>query len=67
MPRLASKNKPVAPRPLPTESDGRQLLTYMPDGLLGGTFTCTRCGARAWQPDLLDHTPNCAYRPPAMP
>lgn len=41
-----------------------QLLRYTPDGLLGGTFTCTRCGAQAWQPDLLPHAEACPYRAP---
>jgi hypothetical protein len=57
---------PQGPTP-PTPPPGSQLLTYAPEGPLGGTFTCTRCGARAWQPDLLDHTPDCAYRAPAVP
>lgn len=60
-------NKPPQVPVRPAEPAGRQLLTYTPDGPVGGTFTCTRCGAQAWQPDLLDHAPNCAYRPAAVP
>lgn len=63
MPRLAPMDKPPA---TPATPAGRQLLTYTPNGPLGGTFTCTLCGAQAWQPDLLDHTPTCAYRPAAV-
>lgn len=46
---------------------GPQLLVYVPDGPLGGTFTCTGCRAQAWQPDLLQHGPGCPYRKPAPP
>lgn len=46
---------------------GRQLLIYQPDGPLGGTFTCTRCAAQAWQPDLLPHVPGCLFGPPPQP
>lgn len=52
----ADKAGAGAPQP------GQWLLLYAPDGPLGGTFTCTECRAQAWQPDLLDHTPACAYR-----
>jgi hypothetical protein len=44
-----------------------QLLQWEPSGLLGGTFTCTRCAAQAWQPDLLVHGTDCAYRASAQP
>lgn len=44
------------------ESRGRQVLLYAPDGPLGGTFTCSRCAASAWQPDLLDQGTACRYR-----
>lgn len=46
---------------------GRQLLIYQPDGPVGGTFTCTRCAAQAWQPDLLPHAPGCPFGPPPQP
>jgi len=45
-------------------AQGRQVLFYAPVGLLGGTFTCSRCGATAHQPDVLDHARDCDYRPP---
>ena len=48
------------------EARGRQVLVYAPDGPLGGMFVCSRCGASALQPDLLDHRPDCAYRSPAL-
>jgi hypothetical protein len=40
---------------------GRQILFYAPAGLLGGTFTCSRCGATGRQPDLIDHARDCSY------
>ncbi len=43
------------------EASGKMVLLYEPSGLLGGTFTCSRCGASAPQPDLLDHLPDCGY------
>jgi hypothetical protein len=43
------------------------LLIYQPDGPLGGTFTCTRCAAQAWQPDLLPHAPGCVFGRPPQP
>jgi hypothetical protein len=55
---------PASPPPRP---QGQQVLIYSPEGALGGTFTCTRCRAEAWQPDLLQHAPFCPYRPPAPP
>lgn len=49
------------------EARGRQVLVYAPDGPLGGNFACSRCGACAVQPDLLDHAPGCPYHtPPPM-
>lgn len=44
-----------------TRAGGRQILFYAPDGLLGGTFTCSRCGVSAHQPDVIDHVPDCSY------
>ena len=44
----------------------RQVLFYAADGLLGGTFTCSRCGAGGRQPDVIDHSPGCSYGPPAV-
>jgi hypothetical protein len=43
----------------------RQILFYAPVGLLGGTFTCSRCGVTGRQPDVLDHAVDCPYRPGA--
>ena len=43
-------------------TQGQQLLVYTPDGPFGGTFTCTVCGAQAWQPDLLGHLAGCPHR-----
>jgi hypothetical protein len=42
-------------------AQGRQILFYAPAGLLGGTFTCSRCGATGRQPDLIDHARDCSY------
>ena len=52
---------PRAPVPAGAEARGKQVLLYEPLGPLGGTFTCSRCGAAALQPDLLDLRPDCAY------
>ncbi|CAN5323244.1 hypothetical protein BH10PSE17_BH10PSE17_00740 [soil metagenome] len=41
---------------------GRQILFYAADGLLGGVFTCPRCGAAGRQPDVIQHWPECHYR-----
>jgi hypothetical protein len=38
----------------------------MPDGAVGGTFTCVACGAQAWQRDLMDPAAACPHRPPAQ-
>lgn len=43
------------------EERGKQVLLYAPQGPLGGLFVCTRCGASALQPDLLDHRDDCLY------
>ena len=40
---------------------GRQILFYAPDGLLGGMFTCSRCGASGRQPDVIEHASDCSY------
>ncbi len=60
---------PPLPRPPPPTPllPGQQLLIYTPDGPLGGTFTCLRCRAQAWQPDLLQHAERCPARPPSPP
>lgn len=42
-------------------AQGRQILFYAPVGLLGGTFTCSSCGASARQPDVLAHMADCSY------
>lgn len=56
----------TAPRPSDSTLDdaerrGKQVLLYQPEGLLGGVFTCARCGAVAVQPDLLMHASHCRY------
>lgn len=56
-------NPPPLPPPLPTRATGPQVLIYTPDGPLGGTFTCTLCRTQAWQPDLLQHRPDCPFLP----
>ena len=45
------------------ETRGKQVLVYAPQGPLGGVFACSRCGASALQPDLIDHRDDCPYRP----
>jgi hypothetical protein len=45
-------------------AQGRQILFYAPSGLLGGTFTCSRCGASGQQPDLIGHGRECSYALP---
>ena len=45
-------------------AQGRQILFYAPNGLLGGTFTCSRCGASGQQPDLIGHDRDCSYASP---
>jgi hypothetical protein len=47
------------------ETRGKQVLVYAPQGPLGGVFGCSRCGASALQPDLIDHRNDCLYRPAA--
>jgi hypothetical protein len=44
------------------EGRGKQVLLYAPQGPIGGVFVCSRCGAAALQPDLLDHRGDCPYR-----
>jgi hypothetical protein len=44
------------------KAQGRQILFYAPAGLLGGTFSCSRCGASGRQPDGIDHARDCRYR-----
>ena len=59
---------------LPTEAasaielaQGRQILFYAAAGLLGGTFTCSRCGASGSQPDVIEHGRDCSYGLRATP
>ncbi len=53
----------LATNPL-VAAQGRQILFYAPNGLLGGTFTCSRCGAPGPQPDLIEHGRDCSYAAP---
>jgi hypothetical protein len=50
----------VAASPI-ARAEGRQILFYAPAGLLGGTFTCSRCGATGRQPDVIEHARECTY------
>ncbi|MEP7302241.1 MAG: hypothetical protein ABI699_11985 [Caldimonas sp.] len=64
-PDAAAQPVPTSPREAElarAEGRGRQVLLYVPEGPLGGAFTCTRCAATALQPDLLDHQAGCSYR-----
>jgi hypothetical protein len=45
------------------EARGKQVLVYAPQGPLGGVLGCSRCGASALQPDLIDHRDDCPYYP----
>jgi hypothetical protein len=54
---------PPAPAPAAAGRPARLILSYTPDGPLGGTFACMQCAAQAWQPDLIDHAPGCAQAP----
>lgn len=60
-PALTPAPRAAGPRCLP----GQLLLLYTPDGPVGGSFTCTGCGAQAWQPELLAHAPGCPFQPAA--
>ena len=53
----------IATNPM-VAAQGRQILFYAPKGLLGGTFTCSRCGASGPQPDLIEHARDCSYALP---
>ncbi len=44
-----------------TTAQGRQILFYSPVDLLGGTLTCSRCGASGRQPDVIEHDHDCSY------
>jgi hypothetical protein len=55
-PAPANVENPIA------KAQGRQILFYAPAGLLGGTFSCSRCGASGRQPDVIDHARDCSYR-----
>jgi hypothetical protein len=61
------RTSPSPPGPI-VAAQGRQILFYAPDGLLGGTLTCSRCGGTGRQPDMIEHDRNCSYvlrpRPP---
>ncbi len=56
----APREPAVAVDPI-SRAQGRQILFYAPSGLLGGTFTCSRCGASGPQPDLMQHGRDCGY------
>jgi hypothetical protein len=43
------------------EARGKLVLFYEPEGVLGGNFTCARCGAVSLQPDLMVHATTCPY------
>ena len=57
----------LAARLAEAETRGQQCLLYTPAGVLGGSFSCPRCRAVAFQPDLLVHAPDCPYHPEAGP
>ena len=55
------RGRPASPARTAEELRGRQLLLYAPAGPIGGSFICSRCGALAFQPDLIGHRPGCLY------
>ncbi|MEO8525326.1 MAG: hypothetical protein ABI460_11455 [Caldimonas sp.] len=60
------RNPAVAASPV-LAAQGRQILFYAPDGLLGGTLTCSRCGGSGRQPDMIEHDRDCSYDRSAPP
>ncbi len=61
---MAPTRKPGFPTNPVVAAQGRQILFYASNGLLGGTFTCSRCGASGPQPDLIGHGRDCSYALP---
>jgi hypothetical protein len=58
-PAPPARRAPLAP--VRVDAADTQVLLYQPSGPIGGTFICSRCGAAALQPDLLDHRGDCEY------
>lgn len=50
-----------------TKPHGRQILFYAASGVLGGTLSCSCCGATGRQPDIIEHERECIYRAPSIP
>ena len=65
---MSEGREPANPSGPIVAAQGRLILFYAPDGLLGGTITCSRCGGTGRQPDMIEHDRNCSYslrpRPP---
>ena len=64
MPAMTGDEDSTPGRQAAAAAQGRQVLFYAAAGLLGGTFTCSRCGASGSQPDVIDHAGKCAYARP---
>ncbi len=59
---IDSLDAAMAEAGLAAAAGARQVLFYAAEGLLGGTFTCSRCRAAGRQPDVIEHAPDCEYR-----
>ncbi len=58
---MTETRDPMPPAHSLAAAHGRQVLFYAPDGLLGGTLTCSHCGGSGRQPDMIEHDRECSY------